>query len=119
MANVLYVARRAFKSRGVLYEVGQVIENPSSITLLRSRILDRDVLELFEGDKHNGAWLDYLKARAKKPLDPRVIKMCGGHVEVTPVVAKTPVAPQKTVTPVAKPATTVKPTQAVKPSAKK
>lgn len=112
MANVLYVARRAFKSRGVLYEVGQVIENPSSITLLRSRILDRDVLELLEGDKHNAAWLDYLKARVTKPLDPRVVEMCGG--KVTPA----PATPIKTITP-AKPATAVKTAQTVKTSTKK
>ena len=143
MSKALYVARRNFKSRGVLYEVGQVIENPSSITLLRSRILDRDVLELFEGDKRNAAWLDYLKVRAKKPLDPRIILICGGKVDeptpAAPVAPTAPAAPQKPATPIAatpataankpvaakpvaavKPAAPVKPTQAaVKPTVNK
>ena len=116
MSKALYVARRNFKARGVLYEVGQVIENPSSITLLRSRILDRDILELFEGDRRNAAWLDYLRARARKPLDPRVILICGGKVDeptpIAPVVPTAPAAPQKPATSVA-----AKPTAATKPAA--
>ena len=100
--NPIYVARRAFKSRGVLYEVGQVIEDPSSVTLLRSRIGSRDVLELYAGDVRNRAWLDYFSTRVQGPLDSRLLEVCGKVVEKAPAPAPTQEpakpAPAKTAT---------------------
>lgn len=120
MAKVLYVARRAFKCRGVLYEAGQIIENPTSITLLRSRILDRDILELTEGSRQNGAWLAYLKAKVKKPLDKRILEICGEVVKEAPTPAPTP-APvaQPAATPATKPVKPATTQKVVKPVSKK
>lgn len=72
----LYVVRRSFKAHGVLYEAGQVLEDPTAIKLFRSRLADRDILVLKPGDYNNNQnWVDYLSTRVVGNLDPRIVAM--------------------------------------------
>jgi hypothetical protein len=60
----------------MLFEAGTVIDNPSSIKYFKSRLTQRDVIELRPKEKQNATWLPYLEARSKKPLDARIYQVC-------------------------------------------
>lgn len=80
----LYVVRRPFKAHGILHDVGEVIEDPTSIKLFRSRLSDRDIIELFpDNELENLTWLEYLESRATGPIDARVYEYAG---EKPPIV---------------------------------
>lgn len=109
--SILYVVRNSFKAHGKLYEVGDIIDDPSSIKLFRSRVAARDIVELSESKRDCKAWFEYLQARSKKELDPRIYTACGIQA---PKVVESP----KPAAPATKPvASTVKP--ATKPVAPK
>lgn len=73
----LYVVRRAFKAHGNLYLVGQVIEDPTSIKLFRSRLSERYVVK-FSPDTvvQNKIWMNYMETRLGVELDQRILDMC-------------------------------------------
>lgn len=85
----IYVVRRPFKSQGILFEAGVVVDDPNSIKLFRSRLGSRDVVELSEGSSQNQMWYEYLTTRAKMPLDDRILVICGLKEATTAV--ETPV----------------------------
>lgn len=128
--NPIYVARRPFKAQGILFETGVVIDDPNSIKLFRSRLGNRDIVELSEGSSQNQMWYEYLTTRAKMPLDDRILVICGLKEATTPVeapVIETP-EPIKVETPVVEtpapvvvetPAKAVKTVATVKTVAKK
>lgn len=107
----LFVVRRPFKAHGILHNVGEVIDDPTSIKLFRSRLSDRDIIELFpDNELENLSWLEYLESRATEPIDARVYEYAG---EKPPVKdeqppadppAEPPTAP-KVITPPIKPKT--------------
>lgn len=72
----LFIVRRAFKAHGILYNIGEIIEDPTVIKLYRSRLADRDIIELLDGGIENPSWFDYLTARTTMTLDPLIYKIC-------------------------------------------
>lgn len=72
----LYVVRTPFRAHGIFYEVGTIIEDPSSIWLFRSRLGARDIIELEPGGRQNEMWFEYLCSRATKELDARIYQLC-------------------------------------------
>lgn len=71
----MLVVRNSFKSKGICYEVGSIIEDPTDITLFNTRISNRDILDL-PNDPHTITWIDYLEGRVAS-LDPRIYEACG------------------------------------------
>jgi hypothetical protein len=83
----LFVVRRNFKAGGVLFNVGEVIENPMEIKLFRSRLNDRDIIELLPGnDATNQEWLEYMKPRTQDIIDSRVYEFCGVEAPIFTLV---------------------------------
>lgn len=101
--NSLYVVRRPFKAHGNLFEAGTIIDDPASIKLFRSRLGNRDIVQLIEGSDKNQLWYDYLSTRVQTPMNDRILKICGKLPVETPKVV-TPVTPVKAVTPTVAPA---------------
>lgn len=72
----LYVVRRPFKSKGILYPAGKVLVNVAEIRYWKSRVANRDILSLFpNNDKENLPWIDYLENRTGKLLDSRIYEL--------------------------------------------
>ena len=91
VAGGLFVVRRPFKACGVLHNVGEVIEDPTELKLFRSRLGDRDIIELLpEQETVNLSWLEYMEARATEAIDSRVYALAGKEDpnEVKPVDEK-------------------------------
>jgi hypothetical protein len=119
--NALYVVRNTFKAHGMLFEAGTVIDNPSSIKYFKSRLTQRDVIELRPKEKQNAMWLPYLEARSKKPLDARIYQVCEQPLPIDhpdrPVVPS-PVSPEPPKEPVKElPKELATPVTAAKPAA--
>ena len=72
-----WVVRRSFKTHGQLMEIGTVVEDLSTISVYRSRIADRDLVQFGIDRRKDAMWYEYLKPRVNKPLDKRILEAVG------------------------------------------
>ena len=75
--NSIYVVRNAFYAHGKLYEVGTIIDDPTSIWVFRSRLNTRDIIQLGVDKKLDAMWFSYLSTRVRGDIDARIYKVCG------------------------------------------
>lgn len=68
----MFVAKRSFRDRGVLFSLGDVIDDPKIVPYLRSRIGSGDILILESHTRGLDNWVKYLEDRKGAPLDIRI-----------------------------------------------